>query len=219
MRTSHLILALFFQIPGMAQLPVRMEPRHHNVFENDRIRILDINLRPGDTTFYHYHETPSAFVFFTHTLTVTQPYGKQPAEGWSTAGDFFYDALSTPRYHRVWNVDTGWFHVNDMELLGNPSGKPVPILTGVGIKQVFNEPRATGYRINGNAGQKIELPASSSGYLLMSLGQAGILLLKDDGVLHLIMQAGHYQWLSGNKSILLELQTEAPMGFALVQMK
>jgi hypothetical protein len=33
---------------------VRNEPRHHNVFENEFARILDVYLAPGDTTLYHF---------------------------------------------------------------------------------------------------------------------------------------------------------------------
>lgn len=43
-------------------VPVRDEPMHHNVFQNEYIRVLDVRIRPGDTSQFHKHETPSVFI-------------------------------------------------------------------------------------------------------------------------------------------------------------
>jgi hypothetical protein len=94
-----------------AQVHVRDEPRHHNVFENEFIRILDVHLGPGDTTLYHLHNTPSVFVVFTNTNLGSQLIGKQPQKGANISGEVSYDSINTSRIHRVWNEDTGWFHV------------------------------------------------------------------------------------------------------------
>ncbi|HEY0433106.1 MAG TPA: hypothetical protein VGC95_04505, partial [Chitinophagaceae bacterium] len=103
------------------QLPVRNEPRHHNVFENGYVRILDVFLAPGDTTRFHLHNTPSLFTTFTRTATGSQIEGASPSHDISVAGKSWYDSLSKPRFHRVWNEDTSWFHVMDIELTGTPS--------------------------------------------------------------------------------------------------
>ena len=46
----------------LAQVPVSQEPKHHNVFENSFVRVLDVHLLPGDTSLFHKHETPSVFI-------------------------------------------------------------------------------------------------------------------------------------------------------------
>ena len=94
-----------------AQVAVRDEPRHHNVFENGYVRILDVFLAPHDTTQFHVHNTPSVFTTFTKTATGSQTTSGQPSGDLSVAGRSWYDSLSTPRIHRVWNEDTTWFHV------------------------------------------------------------------------------------------------------------
>ena len=73
-----LIAALNYTILVVAQVHVRNEPRHHNVFENEFVRILDVHLGPGDTTLYHLHNTPSVFIIFTNTNVGSQLIGKQP---------------------------------------------------------------------------------------------------------------------------------------------
>ena len=117
MRKNILLICAFcFSLSSTAQVHVRDEPRHHNVFENDVIRILDVYLGPGDTTLYHLHNTPSVFIIFTNTTVSSQLLGGQPQKGANVTGVIDYDSISTPRIHRVWNEDTSWFHAMDIEL-------------------------------------------------------------------------------------------------------
>src|SRR5882762_1036235 len=55
--------------PAAAQVQVREEPRHHNVFENEWVRILDVHIPPGDTSLFHKHSTPSVFMVLSNTKT------------------------------------------------------------------------------------------------------------------------------------------------------
>ena len=111
---------------SVAQVPVKHEPRHHNVFENEYVRILDVHFGPKDTTLYHVHSTPSVFYTFTKTITTQQLMGRPAGRGsLSSIGAPSYDSLGTPRIHRVWNEDTTWFHVMDIELtVGKPTTNP-----------------------------------------------------------------------------------------------
>ena len=114
---SLLITIIFSSSVITAQIAVRNEPRHHNVFENDYVRVLDVFLAPHDTTQFHIHNTPSVFVIYTKTATGSQLKSGQPTKDLSKAGSFWYDSLATPRIHRVWNEDSVWFHVMDIELV------------------------------------------------------------------------------------------------------
>jgi hypothetical protein len=43
---------------------VRAAPRHHKVlFENDRLRVIEVTLEPKDEEPVHHHRWPSVFVF------------------------------------------------------------------------------------------------------------------------------------------------------------
>ncbi len=119
MKTNALWISLlgFLSLEAFAQIPVREEPRHKNVFENEIVRVLDVRIPPGDTTLYHTHETPSLFVTFTNTKTGSQELNKSKKEGRSTSGTSSYNAFTIPRIHRVWNSDLELFHVMDMEIL------------------------------------------------------------------------------------------------------
>lgn len=113
-----LTMLLFFATTLTAQVQVSEEPMHHKVFQNKYIRLLDVWLQPGDTTQYHIHATPSVFVILSQTVTAWQTRGEEWVTDHSPKGKAWYRSF-TPDIliHRVCNLDTVPFHVNDIEIL------------------------------------------------------------------------------------------------------
>ena len=104
----------------LAQVPVREEPRHHVVLQNEYIRLLDVWLPPGDTTMFHLHEIPSFFVVLSETKTESQVKGENWVKAVSTPGYNWFNGFTTgPLIHRVCNTDSNSFHVMDIEILSN----------------------------------------------------------------------------------------------------
>lgn len=202
-----------------AQPAVKDEPRHHNVFENEYIRILDVFLPPNDTTEYHIHNTPSVFTTFTKTATASQLIGGQPVKNISEAGYTWYDSLVTPRIHRVWNEDSTWFHVMDIELTGGKPRSNQRLLEESSLQLLFNKPLANIYRLYLKAGENMQLPASATGYLLVSLGDAVVDYKENNSLQHRIMKSGHYIWI--NRGLLSAITNAAntPLSFLLLQLK
>src|SRR5689334_94619 len=107
MSRSLLFLTLLFKLFSVqSQLLVHEEPRHKPIFQNDKIRILNVQLPPGDTTQYHLHHTPSVFLFFTSSTVGSQLQGAAPSTGHYTGGAILFENLAAPhqRVHRVWNT-------------------------------------------------------------------------------------------------------------------
>ena len=102
-----------------AQVPVSMEPRHHKVFENEYVRVLDVHIVPGDTSLFHKHELPSVFIVLSNAKTGSELISEGTMTNAPvTYGNIWFDGFySKPRIHRVWNNDTVEFHVMDIELL------------------------------------------------------------------------------------------------------
>jgi len=211
------IFAICFSLSSSAQVQVRDEPRHHNVFENDLIRILDVYLGPGDTTLYHLHNTPSVFIVFTNTTVSSQILGGQPQKGANITGVIDYDSINTPRIHRVWNEDTSWFHVMDIELTGSKHRKNIPVLQNPFLKLLFIEQQVNGYTLDLKTGNALELPASARGYLIVS--QIGSVIdYTINGVTHhRILKPSHYIWVEAGKNFSLRAKDAA--NFVLLQLK
>lgn len=60
-------------------VPVHQEPRHHLVFDGPDVRILDIQIPPGDTTLFHTHSDPVLYV----NMSVSQTRGQVLGREWS----------------------------------------------------------------------------------------------------------------------------------------
>ena len=217
----YLLLVAFFgsTVSVTAQVQVRNEPRHHNVFENEFIRILDVYLGPGDTTLYHLHNTPSVFIVFTNSNVGSQLIGKQPQKGANITGEVSYDSLNTPRIHRVWNEDTGWFHVMDVELTSTKQKKDIPILQDPSLKLLFNELQVNGYTIELKSAINLQLPPSASGYLLVSKTTSIIEFEINNAVQNRIMKPAHYIWIEAGKSFSIKSNSNQPANFVLLQFK
>lgn len=99
-------------VPAMAQapstetrVPVHQEPRHHVVFESASMRILDIQIPPGDQTLFHTHDTAILYVPIARSQTRSQEWGGE----WSGGGAAPAAAPQTPvsdRPQRVNSVTT-----------------------------------------------------------------------------------------------------------------
>lgn len=132
-KKQFLILSILIAIPliASAQVQVKLEPRHKNVFENKYLRLLDVNIVPGDTTLLHIHSTPSFFLAMTNTMVGVQIKGLDWTKSQNVAGESWYQSfLNDTLIHRVTNCDTVPFHVTDMEILAPYNNsrqiKPLP---------------------------------------------------------------------------------------------
>ena len=131
-----------------AQVQVSKEPRHQNVLENIYIRLLDVWIKPGDTSMLHIHSTPSLFLHFTSTAVCVQIKGKAWTKSKNTAGNVSYNSfVNDTLIHRVSNCDTVPFHVSDIEILS--SYKPTAALKPLPFTVLFDNEKAIAYRLSG----------------------------------------------------------------------
>ncbi len=201
----------------LAQVHVRDEPRHHNVFENEFLRILDVHLGPKDTTLYHLHNTPSVFIIFTNTNVGSQLLGGPPQKGANVNGVISYDSLASPRIHRVWNDDTSWFHVMDVELTSRLQKGNTPVLQHPSLQLLFNKQQVNGYSTELKPGSVLHLPASAAGYLIVSKGESVADYKIDGKSQHRILKPGHYIWVEPGRDFSLQGSNAA--NFVLLQIK
>lgn len=106
-------------LPAQSPVPVYREPRHRLVWEAGPIRVLDVQISPGDTTLFHVHDAPLLAVRVAVSAIDVQVVG----EAWSGVGPtdrtHFYagaiDADTTYSVrsltHRVTNAGTTSFRL------------------------------------------------------------------------------------------------------------
>src|SRR5262245_8533514 len=65
----------------IASLPVHQEPHHRQVFQRGPMRILDLQIPPGDVSWFHTHEWPVYYLTTSDSPTVSQNLGEEWSAG------------------------------------------------------------------------------------------------------------------------------------------
>ncbi|CAN5727904.1 hypothetical protein BH10BAC2_BH10BAC2_15610 [soil metagenome] len=145
-RAALLTIILCYSFVLSAQVQVSKEPRHKNALENKYVRLLDVHIRPGDTSLFHIHSTPSVFLHFTNTVVCSQVKGKEWVTVKNIQGNASYRSfVNDTLVHRVSNCDTVPFHVTDIELLS--SYKPARKLQPLPFILLFENEKVIAYRL------------------------------------------------------------------------
>lgn len=98
---------------------VHDEPRHRRVFTSDAVRVLDVQIAPGDTTLFHTHDTPITYVTLGTSTTDqrvlggawngTEPRDPPPGRIGAVRGVMGY--ADRPVTHQVTNVGSTLFRL------------------------------------------------------------------------------------------------------------
>jgi hypothetical protein len=150
-KVASFIVVIFLGLSGAAaQVQVSKEPHHKKVLENKYLRVLDVRIKPGDTTLFHIHSTPSLFVYFTTQDVCIQLKDKEWEKSKNTGGEASYRSfVNDTLIHRVSNCDTIPFHVMDIELV-SPYKPETPKVT-LPFTVLFNNDKAIAYRLTGKS--------------------------------------------------------------------
>ena len=99
-------------------VPVEQEPHHHVVFENQYIRVLEVIVKPGETTLFHKHSLDNVAVILTGTNLRNQLPGADWTERIANDGSVGLAAgTAKPYVHRISNAGSTVFHVFDIQIL------------------------------------------------------------------------------------------------------
>ena len=107
---------------ALAQDPVKVSPETHKVLlENDRVRVLDVRIKPGEKVPMHSHPANVVYVLADYKVKSTAPDGKTEEREGKAGAAVWREALT----HTVENVGTTELHVVHIELKGAAT-KPAP---------------------------------------------------------------------------------------------
>jgi hypothetical protein len=123
-----------------AQVPLSKEPRHRVTFENVQLRILDVNIPPGDTSLDHLHDRDIVTVSMTSGTDTRlqspgQPWGpvRPPRPlGDATVAEYTGKASS----HRIENVGKSAYQLFAVENLKTSGWSTAPAASGLATKMI-----------------------------------------------------------------------------------
>ncbi len=137
--------------PTLAQDPVKVAPEHYKVLlENDRVRVLDVHVKPGEKTAMHSHPANVIYSFNDAKTKFTLAGGKSQTRSFK-AGDVVWGAAEK---HAGENTGATEVHVLVVELKGGESGKTVK-----GADPVTVDPKHVKVRLNNARVRVLEFTA------------------------------------------------------------
>jgi hypothetical protein len=202
------------------QVPVSKEPRHHDIFDNGHLRILDVHIPPGDTTQIHIHATPSVFIILTNEVHVgSQVIQEEKRANLNTADNeniWFEGFYQQPRIHRVWNKDTTEYHVMDVELTGKSYIPAGPAIQEKSFTMLFDEKPVRGYRVNLDPAAVVSLPARTSDILIVRLTDSvGPVQINEK----IFLKKGDWLYIPGGSAINFRNEGKTKTKFAFLELK
>ena len=214
-----MIISFFLSNSGRAQEPVSKEPRHHNILENDHVRLLDVHIPPGDSSQFHIHSTPSVFVVLNNVKTGSQVISEEDHTNSPIPhfGNIWFEGFyEKPRIHRVWNSDTSEFHVMDIELVNKNYITIDPPIQQESFTFLFNEKPVRAYRLNLRSAAKISVKASKADILMILLTDTVESIYVNDKPFH---KKGNYLYIPSGTSFEIKNAAMGKAEFAFFELK
>jgi quercetin dioxygenase-like cupin family protein len=105
-------------------MPAHLEPHHGLRYENQTIRVLEVRLKPGESSLFHTHSHDDVYLTLADAVVRVQMQGgnRGPETAFRSGEASFDNASKHPFTHRLENVGTTEFHTLAIEFcpLENP---------------------------------------------------------------------------------------------------
>jgi hypothetical protein len=132
-------------------LPVFQEPRHNPVLFNKYLRVIEAQIENSDSSLFHVHAAPSAFVFLTDVMYDNQVLNQGWTKATSKKGQSWYSSFAGgPSTHRVAAPANGRIHAYDVEILGKWAIVDLPNWKPLALDTIFVSDKCVGYRLELN---------------------------------------------------------------------
>ena len=107
----------------------------------------------------------------------------------------------------------------DVELTNAKQKKVDAALQNPALKLLFNEQQVNGYNMELKPANNLQLPASSSGYLLVSKSETIIEFEINNTLQKRFMKPSHYIWIEAGKKFSIKTMSKQAANFVLLQLK
>jgi hypothetical protein len=184
------------------------EPHHRPKFVNEVVRVLNVEVLPGERTLYHTHSLDYPYLMLSTSLLKNDIPGKPQTDLNITAGLVGYYRASQGAYtHRFTNVDSKPFRAIGIELLSNaPLGSGgAPLDESSAVKKVLDNERVRGYRLTLKPGESIG-PVTLPGRSVRVAQTASVIEQSVNGseVSKISMEIAQFEWRETAASYVLK---------------
>jgi hypothetical protein len=148
--TLAIFFFTFYIMSAQAQkvVQVKDEPRHLPVLLNKYVRVINATIEDEDTSFFHIHSIPSAFIFLTDVMYDDQKLGGEWKKATSKKGYAWYSSfISGPATHRVAAPKNERIHAYDIEIVSGYEFTKTDNWQALSADTLFDADKCVAYRL------------------------------------------------------------------------
>jgi quercetin dioxygenase-like cupin family protein len=172
------------------------EPKHHLVFANEWVHVLDVVVPAGDSTLYHVHDNDYVYVTFGAVGLEAQPLGASATDLGLANGEVRF--TKAPITHRVLNPSTTPFHNLTIEVLKTAGAAALAPAAGV---VVLDNDRVRAERVVLEPGQSTVRHDHRGRGLDVAVSPGTVRVTGPNGEQEQVTyQTGNYRWNDGPRT-------------------
>ena len=203
-------------------VPVEREPMHQLVFENDSVRVIDVQIPVGKTTLFHTHVLPSVIVYLTRSTNRSEGWPDRAIQTRDVSpGQSRYAPYDEkPLSHRVTNTGAGLFRVFDIEILKKPAAtRPRPPIASPVVRAHWDEKLVRSSSVQLDPGARLDLP--SNAYATLLVGISGTIHARSSGAAAstATIAWGDYRFTPAGAGLTLENTAKEKAELVLLELK
>ena len=212
-----LLLMITSRVFAQAPVPMHEEPRHRLVLTHQHLRVMDVKIRPNDTTLFHVHDVPALYIAVSVAPVDIQRVndkwgGTHPAADPNRSpGDVNVDTsyVRQPITHRVTNVGSQLFNLIAItNSTVSPVGGGTPEMPG-GIE--LQNRWFTQSRTRLSTGASSRWYSASSPTIVVQPVPGNAMLLLESGEKHLLNAPGSWALVPAGSSYRLTSRGSATL--------
>jgi quercetin dioxygenase-like cupin family protein len=189
------------QLAAQRVVVVYEEPRHRVVVDEGDVKLMDIQILPGDTTLAHTHDSP---ILYTYINTGNGPAGGRVASN--------TEYLTEPFTHEVTNRGTERFRIIAMSHYGQgeddgSNSRP----DGIAVEPQLENPWFRSYRVELEPGEvtSVHRHRHSTAIVLVTDGHAEV--TKENGFGADLVEMGGWTWRDAESPFTIRNAGDAPI--------
>jgi quercetin dioxygenase-like cupin family protein len=177
------IVCIADDLPAQRTVMVYQEPRHRLVVDHGEIKLLDVQILPGDTTLDHTHDSPILYTYIN--------LGNGSLNGRVMSNVYEAD---DPYTHRVPNNGTELFRIIALAHYGEGKQDQTDLPQGFSDEPGFESQWFRSYRLELAPGQETAVHTHQNPAVVVQVTDGRVEVTKENGFGAELSGEGHWTW-------------------------
>lgn len=183
---------------------ILQEPRHRSVYTDGQLRLIDVQINPGDTTLPHTHDSAILYTFISN--------GQGPLNGRVSSTTSYVDEQFT---HRVTNEGPGLFRIIALANYGAPVSGEAPPVDGMTVQPQLENDWFRSFRLDLAAGESRTGLTHGYPVAIVQVSDGLLHVTRADGITSELRAAGDWAWRDAGQAYQIHNKSNQPVSVVI----